>query len=282
MKGLGVLLVALGLLISVAAAASAIADAQPTASLVDQGSSQEQSGMGFEPMIVPGTLVAEPEPAPTLLPQTSVLNGDLQSTPPARVIPTTPTEKWQELAGGESLPPTATDVRLWIPDRIVIPAIKLDAPVQLATFINIDLLGKPYQEWVPPNSFAVGRLTTSPSLGIAGNTVFIGHHNVFGKVFRYLVDLQVGDLILVYSGKKEFAYVITQRMILRERDQPLDVRLKNAQWIAPSLNERLTLVTCWPYTSNTHRLIIVAVPGSRDVIEKSRLSPRPTSRSINP
>jgi LPXTG-site transpeptidase (sortase) family protein len=28
----------------------------------------------------------------------------------------------------------------------------------------------------------------------------------------------------------------------------------------PSTDERLTLITCWPYETNTHRLIIVALP----------------------
>jgi sortase A len=49
-------------------------------------------------------------------------------------------------------------------------------------------------------------------------------------------------------------------MILPERDQPLQVRLKNAQWVASSQDERLTLITCWPFNSNTHRLVIVATP----------------------
>jgi len=38
------------------------------------------------------------------------------------------------------------------------------------------------------------------------------------------------------------------------------VRRQNARWIAPTTDERLTLVTCWPYTGNSHRLIIVAKP----------------------
>jgi hypothetical protein len=51
-------------------------------------------------------------------------------------------------------------------------------------------------------------------------------------------------------------------MIFEEKDQPLDVRLENARWILPSEDERITLVTCWPQDSNTHRLVIVAVPFS--------------------
>jgi sortase A len=49
-------------------------------------------------------------------------------------------------------------------------------------------------------------------------------------------------------------------MILKELGEPIEVRYQNARWILPSLDERLTLVTCWPKTGNTHRLIIVAFP----------------------
>lgn len=49
-------------------------------------------------------------------------------------------------------------------------------------------------------------------------------------------------------------------MIFPERDVPFETRLENARWILPSEDERITLITCWPYFSNTHRLIIVARP----------------------
>ncbi len=48
----------------------------------------------------------------------------------------------------------------------------------------------------------------------------------------------------------------------------LEIRKANAEWIAPTTNERLTLVTCWPKRSNTHRLIIVAEP----VVESQNMS----------
>ena len=48
--------------------------------------------------------------------------------------------------------------------------------------------------------------------------------------------------------------------LLEEKGMPEEVRRSNAQWIAPTDDERVTLVTCWPYTSNTHRLVIVAKP----------------------
>ena len=81
-----------------------------------------------------------------------------------------------------------------------------------------------------------------------------------GEVFRHLVELKAGDLIEVYSGDQMAVYEVTTLHILPDRDEPLEVRRQNALWIQPTLDERLTLVTCWPYTNNTHRLIVVAMP----------------------
>jgi LPXTG-site transpeptidase (sortase) family protein len=269
------LMIGLGLLLILATAASGLADAQRDASPFDQVDVPDHSSKGFDPIIVPEAALVEPRSAPTLLPQTSILKGgDSQTISPKSGIPASPPITWQDPAAGP--PQTATAMPIWIPDRIVIPAIQLDAPVKLATFKNIKVQGQPYQQWGAPNSFAVGYPTTSAPLGVAGNTVLIGHHNVYGEVFGHLVDLQKGDLILVYSGDKEFAYVIALKMILPEEFQPVEVRLKNAQWIAPSQDERLTLVTCWPYESNTHRLVIVATPVNQGAIDYSEMIPRLT------
>jgi sortase A len=97
-------------------------------------------------------------------------------------------------------------------------------------------------------------------LGIPGNTVLNGHHNIKGEVFRDLYRVQVGDEIDVFSGDQEFKYVVVYTAVLPERNQPLDVRLANAEWIQPTEDERITLITCWPHESNTHRVVVVAVP----------------------
>jgi sortase A len=146
------------------------------------------------------------------------------------------------------------------PTRIVIPAIDLDAPVHLAETYFVEMGGEYYQQWLAPDEFAVGWHTESARLGEPGNTVLNGHNNIYGEVFRYLTELSVGDTILVYGQEAVYKYRITNHMILPEKYQQLDVRMNNAQWILPSQDERLTLITCWPYESNTHRLIIVAEP----------------------
>ena len=35
-------------------------------------------------------------------------------------------------------------------------------------------------------------------------------------------------------------------------------RQKNARFIAPATEPILTLITCWPYNSNTYRIVVVA------------------------
>ena len=147
-----------------------------------------------------------------------------------------------------------------IPDRIEIPSIKLIAPVKVADFNFTDLEGETFGQWIAPSEFAAAWHPNSALLGQTGNTVINGHHNEFGEVFGNLVDLKSGDFVYVYAKGRKFIFVIANKMILEERGQPLEIRTANAEWLAGTNDERLTLVTCWPQKSNTHRLIIVARP----------------------
>ena len=60
----------------------------------------------------------------------------------------------------------------------------------------------------------------------------------------------------------EFLYQVESNERFRELGESLEVRQKNASWISPTDDERITLITCWPYTSNSHRVIVVAKPVS--------------------
>jgi LPXTG-site transpeptidase (sortase) family protein len=207
------------------------------------------------------------ESAPPLLPTVTALPAEGQIAPAPQELPDTeaqssatasPTTQLPSPPQGPIVPaPTATpNPADRVPRRIVIPAIKLDAPIETVGWHVINGVST----WDVPDHLAAGWLKTSAVLGQPGNTVLDGHHNIAGQVFRHLVDLKLGDEIEVFADGEVFTYKITTRQILKERDQPLAVRLKNAQWIQPTIDERLTLVTCWPYTTNTHRLIIVAEP----------------------
>jgi sortase A len=149
-----------------------------------------------------------------------------------------------------------------IPVRLVIPVIDLNAPVVPAKSKVIHIYGEKYRQWLVPRQYAAGWHKNSARLGEPGNTVLNGHHNVHGEVFVRLIDLNQGDLILILSENHTYQYVITNKMILPENFEDLDERMNNARWIQPSTDERVTLITCWPYESNTHRLIIVAKPAA--------------------
>jgi sortase A len=152
--------------------------------------------------------------------------------------------------------PTPIDSLVQSPSRIVIPAIKLDAPIRTVGWHVIDGVS----QWDVPDEFAAGWLMTSAPLGQPGNTAITGHHNIAGEVFRNLVKLKPGDQITLYAQDQPYYYQVESRRILPDKGQPESVRRANARWIQPTDDERITLVTCWPYTNNTHRLIIVAKP----------------------
>ena len=156
--------------------------------------------------------------------------------------------------------PAVVDVSPALPDRIVIPQIDLDAPVVQALSRKVRIGSETYGQWLAPGFFAAGWHRDSAPLGQVGNTVINGHHNVDGKVFALLVDLKEGYRVIVYAGERRFEYLISNKLILLERFVSMDKRGENARWIGQSQDERLTLITCWPADSNTHRLILVAQP----------------------
>jgi sortase A len=290
------LLIGLGLLTILATAGSAILDAQQAAPPFDPVGDNGSSA-GFVPIIAPPAGSLGQTSAPTLPPRPADLIAATRAAPPTSPAPTSqPVTRQATLAPPPTTTlalntpavtrpapatpaPTAALMPARIPDRIVIPSIELDAPVVPSKLTEIKYQGNLYRQWEAPDSLAAGWLTTSASLGVPGNTALSGHNNLDGEVFGHLADLRVGDLILVYSGERQFAYVVYLKMILPERFQPLAVRLANAEWILPSQDERLTLVTCWPYESNTHRLIIVATPISLNPLvsfpNTPRLTPHP-------
>ncbi len=192
-----------------------------------------EDALPLRPTVTPLPLASQmtPEPGPALLPDTSRPVADVPVRRPTPVDP----------IGGN-------------PTRIIIPAIKLDAPVETVGWHTIDGVS----QWDVPDTFAAGWLMTSAPLGKPGNTAITGHHNVGGEVFRNLVKLQPGDRLTLYANDQPFFYEVASRRILPERGQSDEVRRANARWIQPTDDERITLITCWPYTSNTHRLVIVA------------------------
>jgi sortase A len=215
--------------------------------------------------LTPTKTAAMEGPTPDLLPEWTITQPLPEPTPtnqpstPVPLTPTpTPTPTPSPTPSPTSLPPAEEP-----PTRIVAPSIDLDAKVKPMGWEMVDRTGTLVSEWVVPQK-AAGWHMNSALPGHEENVVLSGHHNIEGKVFRYVVDLSIGDEITLYAGDIPYVYEVNEKYILKEYGMPLEVRRKNAQWIMPSGDERLTLVTCWPYEwpGNSHRVIVVAKPAT--------------------
>lgn len=146
------------------------------------------------------------------------------------------------------------------PDRLIIPAIKVDAEVIEIKPERINTGGTSQLVWPVPPYEKAGWHSSSAGVGVPGNTVINGHNYPQEAIFRNLYKLVPGDEIKLYAKERLVEYVVVEILILPEKGQPIDVRQANARYIQPTKDERLTLVTCHPYASLANRLIVIAVP----------------------
>lgn len=200
-------------------------------------------------------VVVTPSASPTPIPLTSMTPTPFTPAPLSPTSTPLPVEKSS---------PTPTPLFSGTaPTRLRIPALRLDAPVVAVEVEIVDVNGQPQAIWKVPDYQAAGWHNTSALLHASGNTVLNGHNTTKGEVFRDLYKLRPGALILVDGENGEtYAYTVQEMYILPEAGQPLEVRLRNAQYIQPTADERLTLVTCHPYGSLRNRLVVIAFPNS--------------------
>lgn len=160
-------------------------------------------------------------------------------------------------------PPTPTPQPLVVPvghpDRIVIPSLAVDSAVRNVESIPSQIGNRWFENWQTV-SHAAGFHNSSALLGQAGNTVISGHNNIDGSVFQDLYQLQPGEIVQLYADGYRYDYIVEEQFILREEGVPLEQRVQNASWIRSTIDERITLVSCWPPTGNEFRVIVVAKP----------------------
>lgn len=198
------------------------------------------------------------EPSPTPTTPGRELEAPIQPQPtPALLEPTS------EPTARPAPRPTPTPLWGTAPVRIRIPAINLDAPVTPVEWAPLETADGAQGIWQVPNWRAAGWHSSSALLGVPGNTVLNGHNTTYGEVFRDLYRLQEGaEILLEGENGLTYTYRVEALYILKEANQPLEVRLENARYILPTTDERLTLVTCHPYGSIQNRLIVIARPAS--------------------
>jgi sortase A len=165
-----------------------------------------------------------------------------------------------------------------VPVRLVIPDLNIDAKVVEMGWDVVDTAVGPQSEWVIPKN-AAGHHINSATMDQPGNLVLSGHNNIDGKVFEAISmawddatrarvdeftdrsDILTGRRIQLYDALgKPVDYTITDFFRLRDSGVSLAQRMQNARFVEPTDDSRLTLVTCWPPWSNTHRLVVIAKP----------------------
>lgn len=98
---------------------------------------------------------------------------------------------------------------------------------------------------------AVGHLPESGELGESGqNFVVAGHRSsIFGQFFNRLDELEVGDRFSIRTHRQIFTYKIINKQIVDPHE--LDA-IKPVEG-----QKRVTLLTCHPAHSSSHRLLII-------------------------
>jgi len=147
------------------------------------------------------------------------------------------------------------------PTRIQAPIIGLDAPVVEMGWHVVEEAGQEVSEWdMPDNEAGWHRNTARPGEG--SNVVISGHNaSAGGQIFAELDELQVGDEITLWNDSNEsFVYQVTEKTIVRTFaiSDEADAYLRTVT--EPTPQEQLTLISCWPSWTNTHRLIVIAQP----------------------
>jgi sortase A len=144
------------------------------------------------------------------------------------------------------------------PQKLELPSIRVETDViPIGWYVVQQPNGTQVSEWEVADS-AAGWHKNSALPGQGGNVVLSGHNNVGGAVFRKLYTMKPGDDAYVWAGGQRITYRVEEVMILEEKNAPLEQRRDNAKWIQSYDDDRLTLVSCWPETDNTHRVIVVA------------------------
>ena len=249
--------------------AGAAAAAQRATSVAAQDAAQQPVAAAVK---LEATATPTPRPATaTRPPATATVAAAVRATRPPTATATVTSEPTPTAA------PTATPEPVRAA-RIAIPDLKIDAPVVDMGWEVVQTKSGPVSQWVIPKN-AAGHHINSANMGEAGNLVISGHNNIYGKVFMPISqawrndtsvkvdayteksDALAGREVILYDAAGAArAYVITDFYRLKDTGVSNAQRVKNGRFIQPTDDERVTIVTCWPPTNNTHRLVVIARP----------------------
>ena len=148
---------------------------------------------------------------------------------------------------------------LAVPKRISAPSIGLDAEIVAIDSRQETQDGIELTRWDEPAN-AAGFHSDSRYPGQGGNIVISGYQHSNGEVFRHIVDFEKNAEITVEAGDNSYTYRVDQVLILPHSQATAEKQLQNEKWLAETPEERLTLISYWPYENATHLVIVVAKP----------------------
>ena len=122
------------------------------------------------------------------------------------------------------------------PTRVVIPAIEVDALI---------VEGDTWEQL----KLGVGHHLHTANPGERGNMVLSAHNDIYGEIFRHLDQLELGDEVIVYAGEQPHRYIVRAKQIV----EPTEVNV-----MAATTRPVTTLISCYPYMVDTHRIVVVA------------------------
>lgn len=186
--------------------------------------------------VVKSQIASTPTPPPPIA-VARLPGGHTSPTAPGGAVPDVPhhLQQWVQPKSTSNLGPIEIIPGSSPPTRIVIPRIKVDAPII------------PGVGWEDLKK-GVGHLPGSASPGERGNMYLAAHNDIYGEIFRYLEELEVGDEYFIYAGEAKFRYVVKERRII----EPTEIEV-----MLPTTEPVATLQTCYPYLVNTHRLVVI-------------------------
>jgi LPXTG-site transpeptidase (sortase) family protein len=188
---------------------------------------------------------AEEEPAPFTAPVLNAVSGNASE---GQVV--------------SAVPDSAQITNVPTVTRVASPSIGVDSKVVEVGWDVEQQGGQQVAIWQVAK-YAVGQHRGSANPGQGGNVVLAGHVGGYGKVFKDLFYVNPGDQITLYSQGQQYLYTVKDRLLVTEEGVSAEQHTANAQLIAPTDQELVTLVTCWPASGRdkfTQRVVVQAVP----------------------
>jgi sortase A len=206
--------------------------------------------------------------------------GALNLVPPSAATPAT-----TDTSGAQAAAPAADPNTIRVDD---IPLARLNTGVSAANFaaiannkppIKIDMPrigidtsvvpvgwemipgkeGRDSSRWKVAE-YAAGHHDGTANPGQIGNVVISGHDDWKGEVFKNLHEAKRGDEIHIYTDDREYLYIVQDIVLVKEDGVSDAQKRENARYMDPTPDQTLTLITCFPYGIDDHRLIVIAKP----------------------